>query len=325
MPIRSHKVPKAYLKQFATSPNKGQRYGKLCVYERGKKPRTGTPKSEAAERGFFTARDSRGQLEDSSPESWAQKIEDRALTTLIYAGSPVFVWNRDNRRQMAEYWALMFLRSTSFYDFHKYHSEEVFGAQMRRLNADAEFRRRVVSHYSSLFGRSFEEEDLLGTVGKALATLLTPDEMRSQYVQHLKRRVQIFSDILIKKTWQVWEAPDGCEFVTCDSPVMTLRLDEWGRYTVGEGFGKDGSIIILPLSPRACLLAGVTGLQAQYTDCDNVHELNKIIVSSSARFVYSRTHKSHIDALVQHFGGMIRYGANAFMRPESNEVRDLFF
>src|SRR6266702_3836506 len=119
MPIRSHKMPKAYLKRFATKPNRNERYGKLCVYERGRGTRTGTPKSEAAERGFFVCRSTQGGLDDSLTESWAQKIEDKALDTLIYAPNPLFVWTGENRQKMAEYWALMFLRSTSFYDFHK--------------------------------------------------------------------------------------------------------------------------------------------------------------------------------------------------------------
>ena len=325
MPIRSHKVPKAYLKRFATEPDRRKRYGKIWVYERGRDPRIGTPHSEAAERGFFVARNEAGKLDDEPLESWAQKIEDRALEALTYASSAVFVWTRENRQQMAEYWALMFLRSTSFYDFHKGQSEEIFGGQMRRLNTDSNFRNRVVSHYSTLFGRTFAEEELLGSVGRAIAGLLTPDEMRNQYVQHILRRVKIFSDILLSKPWQIWEAPHGCEFVTCDSPVMTFRLDEWGRYYVGDGFGKESSIILLPLSPRACLMAGVVGPQCRYIPESDVFEMNKIIVSSSSHFVYSRTANRQIDELVQRFGGTIRYGINAFTRTEPDELANLFF
>src|ERR1035437_7177145 len=119
MAIRSHKMPQAYLKRFATVPQKRKKLGKLCVYERGKEPRIGTPKSEAAERGFFAMRSEDGALDDSPTECWAQTIEYEALDTLICAPSSIFIWTRQNRRQMAEYWALMFLRSTSFYDFHK--------------------------------------------------------------------------------------------------------------------------------------------------------------------------------------------------------------
>jgi len=318
-------MPQAYLKRFAAAPEKRKKHGKLCVYERGSEPRIGTPYSEAAERGFFVSRSEDGKLDDSQTETWTQRIEDNALDGIIYVLSPVFVWTRENRRQAAEYWALMFLRSTSFYDFHKNGSEDVFGAQMRRLNTDAEFRQKLVSHYSFLFGRPFTEGEILGSIGRAVETLLTPTELRSQYVQHLKRRVGIFSDILLAKPWQIWEAPHDCEFVTCDSPVMTFRLDNWGQYFTGDGFAKEGSIILLPISPKACLTAGVQGPQCRHVPRNDVHEVNKIVISSSTRFVYSMTNDIGINRLVQQFAGSIRYGINAFTSPEPNLFADLFF
>ena len=324
MPIRSHKIPKAYLKRFATEPKK-QKFGKLCVYERGKRPRTGTPNSEAAERGFFTSRSQNGTLEDSPAEAWAQAIEDCALDTLIHAPSPMFVWTRENRRRMAEYWALMFLRSTSFFDFHKSGAESTFRRQMTRLNTDMEFRHKIVSYYSFLMGRLIKEEELLGSVSRAVESLLTAEGLRHEYVQQLKRRVDLFSTIFLNKPWQIWTTPSDDNFVTCDSPVMSFRLDEWGRYFVGDGLGKESSIVLLPLSPEACLLAGLQGPQSRHIPKSDVREVNKIIVSSSARFVYSRTEDLAVNRLVQSHAGTIRYGINAFTPDKTDSLDDLFF
>lgn len=200
-------MPKAYLKRFATGPQKRKRYGKLTVYERGKSPREGTPKSESAERGFFLSTTDTGQHDDSFTESWAQLIEDRALDTLICAPSQFFYWTDASRQKMADYWALLFLRSTSFYDFHRNRANEIFNARMTQLNDDADLRRRLVAHYSTVCGRQLEEGELLGSIGRAVAHLLTPSELRNQYVQHLRRRVGIFAGTLLAKSWQIWEAP----------------------------------------------------------------------------------------------------------------------
>lgn len=324
MPIRSHKMPQAYLKRFATVPKKAK-YGKLRVYERGKEPRGGTPHSESAERGFFVSKSNDGVFDDSPAEAWTQKIEDAALDVLINAPSPIFVWTRENRQLMAEYWALMFLRSTSFYDFHKNGAEDVFGAQMRRLNTDADFRQKLVSRYTLLFGRPFTEEEIVGSIGRAVTSLLKKEELRNAYVQRLKWRVDLFSNILLNKHWQIWTSPNDCEFVTCDSPVMTFRLDNFGRYFVGDGFGKESSIIILPLSPVACLVAGVEGPESRHIPKSDVYEINKIIISSSARFVYSKTQDLEVDRLVQNIAGSIRYGINAFTRSNGIDIPDLFF
>lgn len=324
MPIRSHKMPKAYLKGFATVPKRAK-YGKLWVYERGKGSRIGTPHSESAERGFFVSKSADGALDDSPAETWTAKIEDAALDVLVNAPSPIFIWTRENRQLMAEYWALMFLRSTSFYDFHKSGAEDLFGAEMRKLDTDADLRQRLVSHYTLLFGRPFTEEEILGSISRAVTGLLKKEELRNQYVQRLKSRVDLFSNILLKKPWQIWTSPNDCEFVTCDSPVMTFRTDNWGQYFVGDGFGKDSSIIILPLSPVACLLAGVQGPQSRHIPKSDVSEINKIIISSSARFAYSKTHDLEIDRMVQSIAGSIRYGINAFTRGKNIDDPDLFF
>ena len=325
MAIRSHKMPKAYLKRFATAPERGKRYGKLWVYERGKTPRIGTAHSEAAERGFFVSRAKNGSLDDFSTEAWAGKIEDDALDTLISAPSPMFVWARENRNRMARYWALMFLRSTSFYDFHKRSSDELFDVQMRRLNSDPDFRKKIVSNYAVRFGRPFTEDEILGVIGAAVNGLLTSEQLRSQYVGRLKLRVDLIAGVLLNKLWQIWTSPDNCEFVTCDSPVMTFRLDNWGRYSVGDGFGKEGSIVILPISPTACLIGGVQGAQSRHVPGSDVHEINKIIISSSVRFVYSLTRSIEIEQLVQGFAGSIRPGINAFTRSAADDSLDLFF
>jgi len=95
---------------FATSTKPGK--GRLCVYERGKAPKPGTPKSEGAERGFFVSKLSDGTYSDRPAEDWAQKIEDRATDTLIHAPNPCFVWSEKTRQRMAEYWPLSSFRFT---------------------------------------------------------------------------------------------------------------------------------------------------------------------------------------------------------------------
>lgn len=325
MAIRSHKMPKAYLKRFAAPPLRRKQFGKLWVYERGRDPRVGTAHSESAERGFFVSATDSGTSDDSPTEAWAERIEYLALDTLISAPSPLFVWTYENRLRMAHFWALMFLRSTSFFNFHKKGSEDLFGAQLRRLSTDEALRQRLVTHYALLFGRPFSEEEILGTIGRAVTGLLADQELRNQYVQHLRRRVDLISGIFLDKNWQIWTSPGDREFITCDSPVMTFRLDYWGQYFVGDGFGKEGSIIILPLSPTACLLAGITGPPSRHVSADDVKEINKIIVHSSARFIYSRTRDPEIDTVVQRSAGSIRYGISAFARNAAEDFDDLFF
>ena len=314
MPIRSHTTPRAYLQRFATPAKRGE--GKLWVYERGKPPRQGTPKSEGTERGFFLAKLQNGTFDDRPAEEWAQQIEDRALEALIHAQNPCFVWTDNNRKRMAEYWALLFVRANAAFRFHRATWEKHLAGLQDKVLSDAALRRHLARRYSFLSGRNVTEEEIVNVCGRVIPNLRTEAEMRSHYVQRLQHRTAMFSSLLLDKQWQIWVPPDTCEFVTCDSPVMTLRFDQWGRYYVGDGFGRDGVVALLPLSPKACLLGGLGGYPTRTVADSDVWEINKVLVSSCSRFTYSKNRDDRIDALVQERAGSIRYGVDAFRGPE---------
>lgn len=177
--------------------------------------------------------------------------------------------------------------------------------------------------YSFLCSRRISEEELLGIYSRIIPNLRTEAEMRNHWVERLRYRTKLFSEHLLSKPWQVWVAPTSCEFVTCDSPVMTLRFDEWGRYYVGNGFGRDGVVVMLPLSPRASLFAGLQGYSIRTVPEGDVWEMNKVVVSSASRFVYSKTQDHSLNALVQELAGSIRYGVDAFRGNSPDEVLDL--
>jgi hypothetical protein len=319
MAILSHKIPIAYLKRFADKPKKG----KVWVYEEGRPPRIGSPKSESAERGFFATKLPDGSIDDFQGESWAQKIEDAALDILINAPSPVFVWTPTNRRKMAEYWALLFQRTTSFYTFHKDRAKEIFEKQRERIDDDPILRERLVQRYSQLSRRPLTEEEALTALDKGIATLLRDAELRHHYVERLEHRVGLFSGVLIEKPWQIWRAPQDSQFVTSDSPVMTFVSDQWKRYTVGHGLAKDGVIVLLPLCPSACLAAGVSGPHEKTISIEDVTEVNKMVICGASRFAYSQSNEQKIDQLVQNFLGVIKFGRNAFVGSD-DEFKDLF-
>jgi hypothetical protein len=310
MAIRSHKIPRAYLQRFATCAKRGK--GKLWVYERGRIPRIGTPTSESAERGFFTTRLSDGTYSDKPGEDWAQRIEDGATRPFQYGANPCFVWTEKDRSRMAEYWALMFVRATAAFEFHRRSWESELSGIHERIQSDSSLREKLIERFKFLYSRPISETELLSVYSRVIPNLRTEPEMRTHYVDRLQYRTAMFANILLNKPWQIWIAPDGCEFVTCDSPVMTMRFDAHGRYYVGDGFAKDGVTTILPISAKACLFAGLQGIPIRRVDQHDLWEINKVLISSSVRFVYSKTSDDRIDAPMQKCGGTIRYGVDAF-------------
>ncbi len=224
---------------------------------------------------------------------------------------------------MAEYWALMFVRASAAFEFHRTFWERSLPEMHERIHSDAKLRGQLIQRYSFLCGRPISEAELLGTYSRVIPSLRTEAEMRSHYIERMQYRTRLFSQILLKKPWQVWLAPCGSEFVTCDSPVMTLRFDNWGRYYVGDGFGRDGVVALLPISPKACLFAGLQGYPTRLIDQHDVAEINNVVISSAARFVYSKTRNDNVDTVVQGRGGSIRYGVDAFRGSSSDDVLEL--
>ena len=62
--------------------------------------------------------------------------------------------------------------------------------------------------------------------------------------------------ILNKPIWEVWQAPEGVEFITSDNPLVSAVQLPHGKFHPGYGFGKSEIVGLFPLAPTACLAAG---------------------------------------------------------------------
>jgi hypothetical protein len=320
MAILSHKIPQAYLRRFSSPGKRGR--GKLWVYEKGRLPRIGSPKSEAAERGFFAQKTNTGALDDAAAEAMTARIEDRALEVFHCAENQCYVWTDKHRTRMAEYWALLFIRASATFHMHREKWHESLVKAKEKIETDKSVRQDLARRYSFLIGRNITEQEVLQMFQRVIPNLMDESEMRHGFVSQLERRVELFSKILLAKPWQVWMAPAGSEFITSDTPVVTMQIDEFGQYRVGWGFNRENVIALMPMSRRACLAAGTAQTHYRVVDASYVEASNKSVITCSHRFAYSRTLDPSIDALVQSSLGSIRYGVDAF-RGESFDVIDL--
>src|SRR5438270_375579 len=233
MAIRSHKIPQAYLRRFSTPGRRGK--GQLWVYEKGHAPRIGSPKSEAAERGFFMQRANDGTWDDSATEAMTAKIEGRALDAFRYAENQCYVWSGQQKMRMAEYWALLFIRASATFQMHREKWNEYLAQAKEQIESDESIRQRLAHRYSILAGRDVTADEVSQVFQRVIPNLMTEPEMRHGFVSNLERRIGLLSRILLSKPWQVWMAPSGSRFVASDSPVVTMQVDESGQYRVGWG------------------------------------------------------------------------------------------
>jgi hypothetical protein len=102
-----------------------------------------------------------------------------------------------------------------------------------------------------------------------------------------------------------------------------MGVDQHGRYGLGWGFAQKNVLALMPITPRACLVAGAVGSSSRAVTAEDVWETNKAVIQCSVRFIYSHILDKGMNSAVQELAGSVRYGVDAF-KVESFDVLELF-
>lgn len=76
---------------------------------------------------------------------------------------------------------------------------------------------------------------------------------RGLWLFHMRHLLTERAAILFQHKWTILSPPDGRYWITSDDPVIRLNYYRPGKYDFKGGWGKPGSEILLPLSPRHLL------------------------------------------------------------------------
>jgi hypothetical protein len=95
--------------------------------------------------------------------------------------------------------------------------------------------------------------------------------------------------VLLQHKWSIMKADDAIKWITSDDPVIRLNYFGNGKYDFGGGWGREGSEILLPLSPKYMLYTMVgkksePRINLSYTTSS---ELFHIIAKHSDRCIYA--------------------------------------
>jgi hypothetical protein len=121
--IRSHIIPKFYLKQFAFEKPNSKYY--VYLYEKGKKPADRWIKRVGYELGYFGYVLPDGTFEESL-EVRLKALEEDSMEALVSANGDFFVFTHSNRRKLAFYAALLYSRTTQRFEWNKKNWLEVY-------------------------------------------------------------------------------------------------------------------------------------------------------------------------------------------------------
>ncbi len=314
--IGSHTgTPEAYLAQFARIQRGSDRKPKVWTYQRGARPFAATPERVGKEKGYFAVTKADGS-QDESMERTLSALEAKGASLLPLICYETYVLSEADKDALIGYIALIFARTSA----RRALTAKIFGQirdAYRELAEDPIWLGEQVAAYGRFSGVFADTEEISAATVRVLEKLAKPGEVNNGFVQGLLRLAEgIFRD-LNAKPWQIWEAPDGCEFITTDNPVITLKADTWGTFSAGWGFRTPGVTTIFPVSPDCSFVIGDgigTGRRywrrATVKDVDGV---NRGLIACMARWTYSATNSQEVDRLVNHLGGTVSYGVNAFV------------
>lgn len=322
--IGSHTgTPEAYLVQFARVQNSRDRKPKVWTYQRGKRSFAATPERIGKENGYFAVTSSDG-TRDESMESTLACLEGKGARLLPFFSCETFGFSHADVQALLAYVALIFARTTARRSLSSKLFSKILDAY-KELAADPVWLEEQATAFTCVSGVPAGAEEISSATTRVIARLSKPDQANNSFIQGLLAIAQsIFRD-LCGKPWQIWEAPEGHEFLTGDNPVITVKAGRSGSFSLGWGFREPGVTTMFPVSPRCCLVLGPnlsTGRYWRRATPRDVEGVNRGITACMTRFIYSASYSESTEWLVNHLGATIVYGVNAFVPAWFNNAPD---
>jgi Protein of unknown function (DUF4238) len=279
-----HFVPRFFLKNFQAKP------GKIWCYERGIRPSLMGVKSVASEEDYYTLKANipgigRGQLDRINQ---VMETDSAPLITRLLTGS-ITDLSDDEREKLSIFIAclagrnpfshrkLMNLDLTVRKELLKVTAEhrEGFEKHARSLGIKddpehlEELRQNILEfekHYKVDYEEGTEIDDYFLLQGFDLAFQTAP--------------------ILRDKHWCLLESNSSRVFVASDNPVALMPDENHPSYT---GVGYLNGVVMLPLSPKRCLMLGNKRAKAELikTRRESVMIINQCVINAAYKQVYS--------------------------------------
>lgn len=321
--IGSHIIPKFYLEQFASPSKRKKNSGRIWVYEKGKKPDERATSVQGVENGYFAYIRDDG-TEDGVLEGAVEKdlaVRENECDSVLYCSrSHLYHWPYGSRDKLAFYAALLYSRATQRREHSAKNSRYTVEIFERALNEDKTLLTDLTACYSKRFDQNLTEQEIRDLLLKPVLASRGPGAEKNQFLSDLLNNAESIANLILNKPiWEVWQAPEGLEFITSDNPLVSAVLLPHGKFHPGYGFGKQEIIALFPLAPTACLAAGaftsgtkgIVGYRS--VKASTVTEVNEAVLSISDRYVYSKTRSDDVQKAVDLYGGTFRYGVNALM------------
>lgn len=283
--------------------------GMLRVYAKNGKMRSGHLANECVERDYFefTYLD---RPTNNAYENLLSNIES------IAAGMLRRIRNKEHLTQEdANNWAIfvasLFARSRKVRE--QVGSSMFAAARLHSINPD--FIRDIQLDLLNR-GELHHADDIQRRITETVKAM--QDSAHYFFISGLPNRIKMIATDILARDWHTIDAPDSHRFLFSDCPVVTYEVQN-GRLHLGSGFGNQGTIVLLPVSPSKLLVASPKGGRwpSIFTVSD-METVNRLIVQFAHQNVYADFESNDVQNLVNQQINSIQFGTNAFVPPQGS-------
>ena len=302
-----HYIPEFYLKGFT------ERKGLLWIHEKHAAPRASTPKLEANKPDFYAIANQ--AIDRDALEKMYSKTESVVARAISKSRNPQFEMTDDDAGNIRAFAALSFTRVPHFIDYVKEAQLSLAKTLLSKAAQNENLFNAKVREINQRFGNVIDADEARQTLRTGDYDLAYKD---NDYVLASVMRVslEIIRILVTEFEHDLLYAPEGSNFITTDSPVMTLINQHDGSALFGVGFAYQHTEVLYPLNKRvAILLRRGARRQKLHVSASRVDLINRGLMRWGQRFMYAPMGDRRLGRLFTQYAGTIKFGKTALLNP----------
>ena len=328
---RHHYVPKFYLKNFTF--DKDRKF--LYVYEYKGEVKRVSITDVAVKKGFYTFVDESTKCKIDKLEEFFADIENKTAPVLnkIISSENLNISDSD-REILSLFISTLYIRTPRFFSIQKDIAREMIKTKLNVLAQDKE---NFSNSVKMVAGTKIEDDEiemarklvLEEEIDKNFHISINDEAAKPHFFKiDLETAWDLAKIFLNIKKWHLLINNTDLPFITSDNPVVIQKPNFIYDDRINRGLGF--ATIILPISPKLCLLLRNKPFKKEIIDIDNVDHIKKInysVMLLSYRFIFSNINSEEIKHLFDSITPESRravegYSFGPFIRKKINPVID---
>lgn len=291
---RHHWVPQFYFKYFAASKGGKQFY----MYQAGSDPLLVGVADVAVSEEFYTFEENDGNTKTRIFEGIFSEHEDlvaNVLNNVIETGR--LPDTKEARSHIAAFVSMLRVRGPSFMDWLKNMDIEHIKLFNQTLAEHPDSLREKLEESGTVFSSEEEFEEMRNFMLDPENYEIKMEKGEAYYFkQAMELSKELYTVLMVEKSWHLLVAPDKRHFITSDNPVF-IQEPHGCPPDIAGGF-LNGTVL-LTISPKLCLAFRRIPLKNQkiLLNREDVDNINRSIASSARRQLYSHTNSKDLMAL----------------------------